>query len=754
MPFALKSPFSPTGDQPQAIEKLTQGLKKTRHHQVLLGVTGSGKTFTVANVIQNCQRPTLVISHNKTLAAQLYQEFKEFFPKNKVEYFVSYYDYYQPESYLPQTDTYIEKETDINEEIDKLRLSATTSLLTHQDVIIVASVSCIYNLGSPIEYAAHIIELKQGMPLDRDDLILRLHDLHYERSDYDFRRATYRVRGDTVEIYLAYAEEALRVTFLSDRVSQLVRTDPLTGERLEDTKEGEYKSPHQTYSIYPAKHYLTAEARRQKALSQIEADLYQQLTCLKEKGKNLEAYRLEQRTNYDLEMMRELGYCNGIENYSRYFDGRSPGDAPFTLLDFFSTPSKEGNQANSPSRSEIAAFRPRDGGSKASAHSGSEQDWLCIIDESHMTVPQIRGMYNGDRSRKETLVDFGFRLPSCLDNRPLRFDEFLRRVPQIIYTSATPGDWELSMSRSEALQALHPSGVSKYDNGYTTNKTRLHPKGVNYSGTKIMPRIESGGVVEQLIRPTGLIDPQIIVQPTQGQVDHLKQEIAKRVALQQRVLVTTLTKRMAEELADYLKEQGFKVTYLHSDVETLKRTDILRDLRLGQYDVLVGINLLREGLDLPEVSLVAILDADKEGFLRSETSLIQVMGRAARHLQGQVIMYADQITGSMKRAIDEVNRRRQVQLNYNLRHSIKPQTIIKPIRESLVKPGEEQAPQKEKRLAKSLVQSREEFRLLAAKEQKAVLKELRARMLSAAELLEFEEAAKYRDLLREFTKVK
>ncbi|MDP2873829.1 MAG: excinuclease ABC subunit UvrB [bacterium] len=666
MSFQLHSAFQPTGDQPQAIEKLMAGLKSGQKHQTLLGVTGSGKTFTIANVIQQIQRPTLVISHNKTLAAQLYQEFKEFFPKNRVEYFVSYYDYYQPESYIPQTDTYIEKETNINEEIDKLRLAATTSLVTHHDVIIVASVSCIYNLGSPVEYAKQIIELKEGMKITIEDLTSRLHDLHYQRSDYDFSRATYRLKGDTVEIYLAYAEEGLRLSFLGDKLETIIKIDPISGEK---TPENDLQSLHETSkvtSIYPAKHYLTAPERIKKGMTSIAADLQIRLKELKDSGHPLEAYRLGQRTNYDLEMIREIGYCTGIENYSRYFDGRQPGEPPFTLLDFF------------------------------------PKDWLCVIDESHMTVPQISGMYNGDRSRKQTLIDYGFRLPSCLDNRPLRFDEFLRRVPQTIYTSATPAEWEVSL----------------------------------------------GPIVEQLIRPTGLLDPGIDIRPTEHQVNDLITEITARVSRHERVLVTTLTKRLAEDLTDYLKEQDFKVAYLHSDVETLKRTDILRDLRLGTFDVVVGINLLREGLDLPEVSLVAILDADKEGFLRSETSLIQVMGRAARHIQGKAIMYADQVTGSMKRAITEVNRRREIQEQYNQEHHITPQSIVKPIREGLWKPDEAEKAKKKAKESNLVGLSHEDFRFKPQREQKAILKELKQKMLAAAEVLDFEQAAKYRDLIQ------
>ncbi len=662
------------------------GLKIGQKHQTLLGVTGSGKTFTIANVIAQIQRPTIVISHNKTLAAQLYQEFKEFFPTNRVEYFVSYYDYYQPESYIPQTDTYIEKETNINEEIDKLRLGATTSLITHQDVIIVASVSCIYNLGSPVEYAKQIIEVREGMKINIEDLISRLHDLHYQRSDYDFTRATYRLKGDTLEIYLAYVEEGLRLSFLGEKLEAIIKIDPISGEKIPENDPQSLSETSKAITIYPAKHYLTAPERMKKGMENIAADLQIRLRELKDSGHPLEAYRLEQRTNYDLEMIQEIGYCTGIENYSRYFDGRQPGEPPFTLLDFFST--VPGDAA------ATALFR--------SGNGKSPSNWLCVIDESHMTVPQISGMYNGDRSRKQTLIDYGFRLPSCLDNRPLRFDEFLRRVPQVIYTSATPAEWETSQ----------------------------------------------GPVIEQLIRPTGLLDPGIDIRPTEHQINDLIAEITARVTRHERVLVTTLTKRLAEDLTDYLKEQDFKVAYLHADVETLKRTDILRDLRLGKFDVVVGINLLREGLDLPEVSLVAILDADKEGFLRSETSLIQVMGRAARHIQGKVIMYADQTTGSMKRSIAEVNRRREIQAKYNQENHITPQSIVKPIREGLWKPDEAEKAKKKAKEGDLFGLTREDFRFKPQREQKAILKELKQKMVASAEVLEFEQAAKYRDLMR------
>jgi len=602
MNFKLISDFKPTGDQPQAIQKLVTGIENGKKYQVLLGVTGSGKTFTMANAIARVQRPTLIISHNKTLAGQLAQEFRSLFPSNAVEYFVSYYDYYQPEAYVPQSDTYIEKETEINEEIEKLRLSTTASLMTREDVLVVASVSAIYNLGSPVEYGQAVLELKAGMKTTFDAVLKFLTKIYYQRNDIDFKRSTFRVRGDTVDIFPSHWEKALRVEFLGESVEKVSFLDPLTGD-VTPTNE--------TQIVYPAKHYVTPEQRLKPALVQIEGDLESRIKQLESSGKLLEAQRLAQRTNYDLEMIREFGYCNGIENYSRYFDGRNPGDPPFTLLDYF------------------------------------PKDYLIILDESHITLPQIRGMYNGDRSRKETLVDFGFRLPSALDNRPLKYDEFMRKINQVIFTSATPDEYELSLSGADS-------------------------------------------VAEQLIRPTGILDPQISVRPIKGQIEDLIKEIEKRTQKGERTLVTTLTKRMAEDLSDFLKERGIKVNYLHSEVLTLERSDILQALRLGEYDVIVGINLLREGLDLPEVSLVAILDADKEGFLRSRTSLIQTMGRAARHINGTVIMYADNMTGSMKSAIGEVQRRRKVQAEYNKKHGITPRSITKPMRERLIEKIEEE----------------------------------------------------------------
>jgi len=688
--FELVAPFKPTGDQPQAIEKLTLNLRNKTKDQVLLGVTGSGKTYVVANAIKNIQRPTLVISHNKTLAAQLYQEFREFFPKNAVEYFVSYYDYYQPESYIPSTDTYIEKDADINEKIDKLRLSATTSLMTRKDVIVVSSVSCIYNLGSPAEYSKVAIELRKGMKIRMTDLLTRLSQTHYERSDFDFKRGTYRVVGEVVDIFPAYVDYAVRLEIFNDTLINVTHFDPLTGtsislENLPEVRRGgharEYVQNEQDYLehriqsdqyvtvIYPAKHYITAEEKRKEAIEQIRIDLEIRLKELRHAGKQIEAYRLEQRTNYDIEMIEELGYCKGIENYSRYFDGRKPGEAPYSLLDFF------------------------------------PKDYLLIIDESHMTVPQIRGMFNGDRSRKETLINYGFRLPSAFDNRPLNFSEFEAKTGQTVYVSATPDEWEMKKSK--------------------------------------------GKIVELLVRPTGIVDPKVTIMPTKGQIEDLIKRIEDKVSNRQRVLVTTLTKRMAEELASYLTEKNIKVTYLHSDIATLERSTILDDLRKGAYDVLVGINLLREGLDLPEVSLVAILDADKEGFLRSETSLIQTMGRASRHVQGEVVMYADNVTGSMVRAINEVERRRNVQLKYNKEHNVTPVQIVKPIREKLIDEViEEQLEGKKKDVFKDV-----DYRQMPPDEIKRHIKNLEKEMKYEADNLNFEQAAILRDKVRELKKI-
>ena len=645
--FKLISDFQPTGDQPQAIDLLVASLKQGKKHNTLLGVTGSGKTFTIAQVIQKVQKPTLVISHNKTLAAQLYQEFRDFFPTNAVAYFVSYYDYYQPEAYLPKTDTYIEKETDINDEIDKLRLSATANLLTRPDTIVVASVSCIYNLGSPVEYGRYILELIEGQVIDKTTVLARLTDLQYERNDYELKRGVWQLKGETLLIYPAYTDYCLKLTLLDNQIEAMVRVDPVSKEPLPDTRPGPKREV-----LYPAKHYLTNPITQKQALSQIKKDLQIRLKEFKKQGKLVEAYRLEQKVSYDLDMIESLGFVNGIENYSRYFDGRRPGEPPFSLLDYF------------------------------------PKDYLVVIDESHMSLPQIRGMYHGDQSRKQTLIDYGFRLPAAIDNRPLQWLEFLARVPQAIYVSATPNEWELS---------------------------------------------QSGQAVEQLIRPTGLTDPQIDIRPSTGQIRDLIKEIKKRVAKKERVLVTTLTKKNSEALSTYLQGETLKVQYLHSDVKTLERSDILADLRAGNFDVLVGINLLREGLDLPEVSLVAILDADKEGFLRSSTALIQTMGRAARHLNGRVIMYADKITGSMERAISEVKRRRKIQLNYNKKYHLKPRSIIKPIREKLIRATIEES------------ETKFEPNSLTADDKTKLKKVIKKRMLRAAKELNFELAAKLRD---------
>lgn len=648
--FQLMAPFEPTGDQPQAIEKLVEGLRRGYRYQTLLGATGTGKTFTIAHVIAQIQKPTLVISHNKTLAAQLYAEFREFFPHNAVEYFVSYYDYYQPEAYIPQTDTYIEKETSINEEIERLRLAATQALFTRRDVIIVASVSCIYGIGNPHDWGQVVIRLRRGQVRRRDNLLRHLVDIQYTRNDVDFRRGTFRVRGDTVDVFPAYQDTALRIEFWGDEIDRLVELDPLTGEVLR---------LHETVEIYPAKHFVTPEEKLRRAIESIERELHQRLEELRAQGKLLEAERLRQRTLYDLEMLREVGYCHGIENYSRHLDGRAPGEPPWTLLDYF------------------------------------PDDFLVVIDESHMTIPQLRGMYHGDRSRKETLVEYGFRLPSALDNRPLTFEEFEGRVRQVIFMSATPGPYELEKSEQ---------------------------------------------IVEQLIRPTGILDPVVEVRPTKGQIEDLIGEIQKRVARGERALVTTLTKRLAEELSEYLNEMGVRTHYLHADIETLERVEILRDLRLGVYDVVVGINLLREGLDLPEVSLVAVLDADKEGFLRSETALIQTIGRAARHVNGTAILYADTITDSMRRAIEETHRRRAIQEAYNRAHGIEPRSIVKAVRDLTDRVREMMSEEAEAPGRPPAVPKDELQRLIRALE-----KEMRR----AAQALEFEKAAALRDQIFE-----
>jgi excinuclease ABC subunit B len=653
MDFRLKSKFEPTGDQPQAIEKLEKGLIEDNKNQVLLGVTGSGKTFTIANVIEKYNKPTLIISHNKTLAAQIYQEMKEFFPENAVSYFVSYYDFYQPEAYIPTTDTYIAKETEINEEIDKLRLQATTNILTRPDTIVVASVSAIYNLGSPQEYGKYVLTIKQNEEYDRKHLLERLLDLMYLRNDYNFTRGTFRVKGEVVEIYPAYEDFIYRVVLTDKKIVKIEVVDPLTGENF-GVKE--------SIVVYPAKHYITDPAFYKDVFKEIRKDMEEQAKKFEAEGKLLEANRIRQRTEYDLKMISQLGYVNGIENYSRYFDGRKPGEPPYSLLEYF-------RQA--------------------------DPDWLLVIDESHMTMPQIRGMYNGDRARKQMLVDFGFRLPSAFDNRPLTFEEFREKVNKTVYMSATPNAWEIDLS------------------------------GEN-------------NVSEQLVRPTGIVDPDIEIKKTEGQIQDLIREIRKTVAKKERVLVTTITKRMAEELSAYLEEEGILVTYLHSDIQTLERQDVLDDLRNGKYDVLVGINLLREGLDLPEVSLVAILDADKEGFLRSRTSLIQIMGRGARRINSTVILYADNITDSIKNAVSEVDRRRSVQLDYNMKHGITPKSVEKAIREKLIK--------KEEVLddIKPLL----DREVLLPDQKKKVLSRLRKEMKEAAKNLDFETAALLRDKAR------
>ncbi|QWK11255.1 MAG: excinuclease ABC subunit UvrB [Thermoflexus hugenholtzii] len=648
--FELVAPFEPTGDQPQAIEKLVEGLRRGYRYQTLLGATGTGKTFTIAHVIARVQKPTLVISHNKTLAAQLYAEFREFFPRNAVEYFVSYYDYYQPEAYIPQTDTYIEKETSINEEIERLRLAATQALFTRRDVIIVASVSCIYGIGNPHDWGQVVIRLQRGQVRRRDNLLRHLVDIQYTRNDIDFRRGTFRVRGDTVDVFPAYQDTAIRIEFWGDEIDRLVEFDPLTGEVLR---------LHEAVEIYPAKHFVTPEEKLRRAIASIEQELHQRLEELRAQGKLLEAERLRQRTLYDLEMLREVGYCHGIENYSRHLDGRAPGEPPWTLLDYF------------------------------------PDDFLVVIDESHMTIPQLRGMYHGDRSRKETLVEYGFRLPSALDNRPLTFEEFEQRVRQVIFMSATPGPYELEKSEQ---------------------------------------------VVEQLIRPTGILDPIVEVRPTKGQIEDLIGEIRRRVARGERALVTTLTKRLAEELSDYLNEMGIRTHYLHADIDTLERVEILRDLRLGVYDVVVGINLLREGLDLPEVSLVAVLDADQEGFLRSETALIQTIGRAARHVNGTAILYADRITESMRRAIEETNRRRAIQEAYNRAHGIEPRSIVKAVRD-LTDRVREMVAEEAGTAGRPPAMPKEELQRL--------IRALEKEMKRAAQALEFEKAAALRDQIFE-----
>ena len=649
--FELVSEYQPTGDQPQAIEQLVKGFKEGNQFETLLGVTGSGKTFTMANVIQQLNKPTLVIAHNKTLAAQLYSEMKEFFPNNAVEYFVSYYDYYQQEAYVPSTDTYIEKDSAINDEIDKLRHSATAALSERNDVIIVASVSCIYGLGSPIDYKNMVISLRPGMEKDRDEVIHKLIDIQYTRNEMDFKRGSFRVRGDVLEVFPAYSgSEAYRIEFFGDEVDRIMEIEALTGE---------VKAQLEHVAIFPASHYVVPKEKMMRATENILAEMKEQVTFFKSEDKLLEAQRIAERTNFDVEMMRETGFCSGIENYSRHLVGSAPGQPPCTLLDYF------------------------------------PDDFLIIVDESHITLPQVRGMYFGDRSRKKTLVDYGFRLPSALDNRPLNFEEFETHINQMMFVSATPSTYEAD---HELLRA------------------------------------------EQIIRPTGLLDPEISVRPVEGQIDDLVGEINKEVEKHNKVLITTLTKRMAEDLTDYIREAGIRVKYLHSDIDTLERAEIIRDMRLDVFDVLVGINLLREGLDIPEITLVAILDADKEGFLRSETSLIQTIGRAARNAEGHVIMYADSITDSMRAAIDETNRRREIQQKYNEEHGITPQTIKKAVRDLIA-------------ISKAASAGEEEFRKdpesMDARELEKLAKELTKKMRQAAAELNFEEAAKLRDRMKE-----
>lgn len=652
--FELVSKYQPQGDQPQAIEKLVKGIQEGRKHQTLLGATGTGKTFTVSNLIKEVNKPTLVIAHNKTLAGQLYSEFKEFFPNNAVEYFVSYYDYYQPEAYVPQTDTFIEKDASINDEIDKLRHSATSSLFERRDVIIIASVSCIYGLGSPEEYREMVVSLRPEMEIERNELLRKLVDIQYARNDIDFQRGTFRVRGDVVEIFPASRDEhCIRVEFFGDEIERIREVDALTGEILGDRDH---------VAIFPASHFVTRAEKMEKAILNIEQELEERLKVMRENGKLLEAQRLEQRTRYDLEMMREMGFCSGIENYSRHLTLRPPGSTPYTLLDYF------------------------------------PDDFMIVVDESHVTIPQVRGMFNGDQARKQVLVDHGFRLPSALDNRPLRFEEFEKHMHNIVYVSATPGPYEIEHTPE---------------------------------------------MIEQIIRPTGLLDPLIDVRPIEGQIDDLIGEIQARIERNERVLVTTLTKKMSEDLTDYLKEIGIKVNYLHSEIKTLERIEIIRDLRLGKHDVLIGINLLREGLDIPEVSLVAILDADKEGFLRSERSLIQTIGRAARNAEGRVIMYADKITHSMEIAINETKRRREQQERFNEIHGITPQTINKEIRDVI--------------RATQTAEDKEEYKTKTApklakmtkKERQKVVEQMEHEMKEAARALDFERAAELRDLLLE-----
>ena len=666
-PFKVESAYQPAGDQPEAVANLVEGIKRGDRFQTLLGITGSGKSATIAWTIEQVQKPTLILAPNKSLAAQLANEFREFFPNNRVEYFVSYYDYYQPEAYIASSDTYIEKDSSINDEIDRLRHASTSGLLTRRDTIVVASVSCIYGMGNPEEYRGNLLELHTGVDYDQRSILRRLVDMQYDRNDANLVRGNFRVRGDTVEVHPAYEEHVLRIEMFGDTVERLVMVDPVTGEQLGELTE---------VMVFPATHYVAGDERMSRAIGTIEQELQQRLAWFKEENKLLEAQRLQMRTQYDLEMMAEVGYCNGIENYSRHIDGRAPGEAPFTLIDYF------------------------------------PKDFLLVIDESHIAVPQVHGQYQGDRSRKETLIDHGFRLPSAADNRPLRFDEFYEKLNQVVFVSATPSPYEIGQSTQ---------------------------------------------VVEQVVRPTGLVDPEIVVKPTKGQIDDLMEEARKRIAVGDRVLVTTLTKRMAQDLTDYLLEQGLKVRYLHSEIDTIERIEILRDLRLGEFDVLVGINLLREGLDLPEVSLVAILDADKEGFLRSETSLIQTVGRAARNVNGQVIMYADRMTGSMERAITITKVRRDKQIAYNLEHGIKPETIRKAVTDILAMLRPEEAAQRatvpgSDRRKRRPGDVRSEFKELPKPELQRLILTLEEEMREAAVDLRFEYAARLRDEINDLKK--
>lgn len=668
--FILKSRFQPMGDQEQAIAKLAEGVEKKVPYQTLLGVTGSGKTFSMANVIERTGKPALIISHNKTLAAQLYQEFRDFFPENAVSYFVSYYDYYQPEAYIPSTDTYIEKDSDVNDLIDKLRLAATTNLLTRNDTIVIASVSCIYNIGSPKEYDKFAFEFIRGMKVAREQIIERLLDLQYERGDFGFHRGTFRVRGDVIEAYPAYRDEGIQIELSGDSITNIFLFDPITG------KSHSAGVSEEKLTLYPAKHFMTDPRNNMSIYEQIEKDMEERVAWFKKEGRDMEAHRLHQKVTYELEMMRQVGYVKGIENYSRYFDGRSPGDPPNSLMEYF--------------------------------WEAYGDDWIVFVDESHITFPQVRGMYAGDLARKRTLVDYGFRLPAAFDNRPMMFEEFMRRIPNFIAVSATPSQWELSLSEQH--------------------------------------------VVEQLVRPTGIPDPEVEIRPTKEQVADVMEEVKKRVEKHERTLITTLTKRTAEDLAEFMQAAGINAHYLHSDVTTLDRTDILDDLRAGKYDALIGINLLREGLDLPEVSLVAILDADKEGFLRSDVALIQTMGRAARHLEGKVIMYADRVTGSMDRALSEVRRRRAYQIDMNEKMGITPTKIDKPIRDKLVEKIEDD---EETFVWKSKHPGFEtlpniDIEGLTAQDKKKLVKNLKREMLLAAQDLNFELAAQIRDKIHEF----